>query len=155
MTTSYAYSVMGLSAQAIAGYGTHHPHDPADLLRCVNYCNGRLSTAELRERMAGRSVEWDRLLPEWDRLAALLRLEMEMRTDKTAPLTYNEMRRVINGGTACAACAATGRGAECPKCKGTGRRSGGRCRAEYCYWGADYCAACRGRGFTLPTSKAS
>lgn len=29
---------LGLSAQAIAGYGIDHPWDPADLLRCVNFC---------------------------------------------------------------------------------------------------------------------
>ena len=67
---------LGLSAQAIAGSGSNHPHDPADLLRCVNYCDGRLSTSDLRERMAGRSIYWDRLLPEWDNLVGLLRNEM-------------------------------------------------------------------------------
>jgi hypothetical protein len=139
----------GLSAQAIAGFGRNHPHDPADLLRCVNYCEGHLGTAELRKRMAGRSTEWDRLLPEWDRLVGLLRHEMETRTDGMAPRTYMEMKRVLAAGTACAACDSTGRGEPCIKCKGTGRRSGGRCRAERCFHnGADYCKTCHGRGYT-------
>ena len=139
---------MGLSAQAIAGSGTHHPHDPGDLLRCVTYCKGRITTAALRERMAGRSPQWDRLLPEWDHLVDLLAHEMATRTDDKAPRTYVEMRRVLDGGVACATCDATGRGAECPKCEGTGRRTGGRCRAAGCFRGAAQCPACHGNGYT-------
>ena len=139
---------LGLSASAIAFGGRDHPHDPSDLLRCINYCQGRLSTADLQTRMAGRSPQWDRLLPEWDNLVALLRHEMDTRTDHMAPRTYAEMKRVLNDGIACAACDSTGRGTECAKCKGAGRRAGGRCRAERCYGGADFCPACRGRGYT-------
>lgn len=140
---------MGLSAQAIAGSGKDHPHDPADLLRCITYCEGRYDASELAQRMAGRSKEWDRLLPHWDRLAALLRHEMETRTDRMAPRTYVAMKTVVAGGVECAACDSTGRGEECIKCKGTGRRSGGKCRAEGCWRGASFCPACRGNGFTL------
>ena len=140
--------VLGLSAQAIAGYGRNHPYDPADLLRCVNYCDGRLSTSALRARMTGRSIYWDRLLPEWDHLVALLRHEMETRTDGCATQTYAEMKRLLNNGNRCTSCFGTGQGKACTKCKGTGRRSGGRCRAERCYHGADFCPTCRGRGYT-------
>ena len=143
---------MGLSAQAIATGGRDHPHDLNDLLRCVMYCEGRLSTSALRERMTGRSIYWDRLLPEWGGLVALLRREMESRTDGLAVLTYAEMKRVLHDGISCASCTGTGRGAICTKCKGTGRRSGGRCRAEHCYHGADFCNACRGNGFTTTTT---
>lgn len=140
---------MGLSARAIAGYGLDHPHDPSDLFRCVDYCRyASIATPDLRQRMAGRSIAWDRLLPEWDNLTALLDHEMRTRTDGMAPRTYVEMKRVIHAGTACAACDATGRGAECPKCKGSGRRSGGRCRAPGCHFGATFCTDCRGRGYT-------
>jgi hypothetical protein len=140
---------MGLSAQAIAGSGTDHPWDPGDLLRCVRYCEyAGISTEKLRKRMAGRSPEWDRLLPEWDRLVDLLRNEMDTRTDGTAPLTYVEMRIIRHGGVKCAACGGTGRGEPCPKCKGTGHRCGGRCRAERCARGAHPCTPCRGNGFT-------
>lgn len=145
---------MGLSAQAIAGSGHNHPWDPSDLLRCINYCESRgMGTNALRSRMSGRSIEWDRLLPEWDNLVELLRHEMDTRTDRNAPRTYSEMKRILNGGTACAACDSTGRGADCDKCKGTGRRSGGRCQAERCYRGAYFCPACHGRGYTT-TEKA-
>lgn len=100
---------LGMSARAIAGSGKDHPHDPADLLRCVDYCRqAGLDTADLRRRMAGKSVEWDRLLPEWDNLVALLEHEMATRTDGMASRTYHEMKRVLAAGTACAACDSTG-----------------------------------------------
>lgn len=145
---------LGLSAQAIAGGGNNHPWDPSDLLRCIDYCKGRYSTEQLQARMAGRSVEWDRLLPEWDYLVSLLRHEMDVRTDHKAPETYAAMKRILADGIACAACDSTGRGAECAKCKGSGKRGGGRCRAPKCYRGADLCPACNGRGYTT-TKKAN
>jgi hypothetical protein len=149
-------SQLGLSAQAISGSGNHHPHDPSDLLRCVKYCESRqLTTDQLKSRMAGRSVQWDRLLPEWDNLAELLRHEMDTRTDGMATRTYAEMKRVLNAGVACTACDSTGRGTECVKCKGTGRRSGGRCRAERCFSGADFCPTCAGRGYTITVDAAA
>jgi hypothetical protein len=141
---------MGLSAQSIAdGSGRNYPHDPSDLQRCINYCSGRFGTPDLRKRMTGRSVQWDRLLPEWDRLADLLHHEIDTRTDHMAPRTYAEMKRVLNNGISCADCDSTGRGESCLKCKGTGKRSGGRCRAAHCFGGADFCPTCRGRGYTI------
>ncbi len=139
---------LGLSAQAIAYGGLNHPHDPSDLLRCVRYCDGRITTPELQERMAGRSIYWDRLLPEWDHLVDLLRHEMDTRTDDMAQLTYQGMERVLADGIACPTCNSTGRGTECNKCKGTGRRSGGRCSARRCFSGADFCLTCNGHGYT-------
>ncbi|MET0716384.1 MAG: hypothetical protein ABWY57_15875 [Mycetocola sp.] len=138
----------GLSSWAIEGGGIDHPWDPSDLNRCMRYCDGRLTTEQLRTRMAGRSLAWDRLLPEWDNLTALLRHEMDTRTDGTAPLTYYEMKRVLADGVKCDNCNSTGRGATCVKCKGTGYRSGGRCRARNCARGAAPCPTCSGRGYT-------
>lgn len=145
---------LGLSAQAIAGTGNHHPWDPSDLLRCVNYCATRgITTEKLIERMQGRSVEWDRLLPEWDSLTSLLAEERKSRTDHSAPLTYRAMKRVLAGGVECPSCAGSGRGQECEKCKGTGHRSGGRCRADGCYQGAHLCTSCRGNGYLRKEDK--
>jgi len=139
----------GLSAQAIYGSGKNHPWDPSDLLRCGNFCDSYgLTTEKLRVRMAGRSAEWDRLLPEWDNLTALLRHEMDTRTDRNCPLTYAEMKRVLADGVTCATCASTGRGEPCAKCKGSGKRGGGKCRAAGCYRGAAICSTCRGNGYT-------
>lgn len=147
---------MGLSAQAIASGGRDHPWDPSDLLRCVRYCRAHsIDTDELRRRMAGLSVQWDRLLAEWDDLVALLDHEVATSTDGMAPRTYMAMQRVLAGGEPCAACDSTGRGAVCVKCKGTGRRSGGRCRAAACYRGAAPCPACRGAGHVRPKAVAS
>lgn len=140
--------MLGLSAQAIAGSGNHHPWDPSDLRRCMNYCDGRISTPELQKRMAGRSIYWDRLLPEWDHLVKLLRHEMDTSTNGMAPRTYAEMKRVLANGIACDSCGSTGRGPECVKCKGTGYRTSGRCRAPKCYRGADFCGNCHGNGYT-------
>jgi hypothetical protein len=148
--------VMGLSASAIAHGGRDYPRDPSDLVRCAKYCESRdLSTESLRLRMASRSVEWKRLTDHWDDLVALLKHEVETRTDGMAPRTYAEMKRVLADGVTCAACDGTGRGEECPKCKGTGRRCGGRCRADRCYRGADYCTPCRGHGFTTAATMVS
>ena len=145
---------LGLSAQAIAGGGTNHPWDPSDLLRCVNYCESRgIGTDALRTRMTGRSTEWARLMPEWDNLVELLRHEMDTGDGRTAPRTYAAMKRVLADGIACTECDSTGRGTECAKCKGTGHRSGGRCRADNCYRGADFCPTCNGRGYTTKKEK--
>ena len=139
---------VGLSAQAIGGSGSDHPHDPSDLLRCIVSCDFRgIGTEELRRRVDGHSPQWSRLAAEWDDLVALLRHEVETRTDGLAPATYAAMRRLINDGISCPACNATGRGTECPKCKGTGRRSGGRCRVDNCFRGADFCPTCRGNTY--------
>ena len=146
---------LGLSAQAIAGSGRDHPWDPSDLLRCINYCRSRgFSTDDLRARMTGRSASWNLLLPEWDNLKVLLENEMYTRTDGNAPRTYREMKRVLADGIACPTCDSTGRGTECAGCKGTGRRCGGKCRAKHCFFGADLCVPCNGRGYTT-TKKAN
>ena len=145
---------LGLSAQAISGHGNHHPWDPSDLLRCVNYCAERgITTEALAVRMQGRSTEWDRLLPEWDSLTSLLAEERESRSDHSAPLTYRAMKRVLAGGIKCLLCEGSGRGIECAKCKGTGHRSGGKCRADGCYQGAHLCESCRGNGYLRKEDK--
>lgn len=140
--------VEGLSAKAIAGRGTDHPHDPSDLLRCINYW-GTGRTDELQRRMAGRSIYWDRLLPQWDELVTLLEQEMATATNGRAPRTYFAMKRTIYGGVDCTDCATTGRKDACVKCKGTGRRSGGRCRPCYGSGVETYCPTCRGNGYTV------
>ena len=135
------YRPNGMSAQAIAGLGDSHPHDPGDLLRCVRYCERiGLTTKNLRRRMAGRSIYWDRLLPEWDELVAMLKREMAGQDSWRAPLTYRAMRRLLDDGTKCVACDGSGVGARCGKCKGSGHRSGGICRAPGCNHGFRGCA---------------
>jgi len=90
---------LGLSARAIA-YAGHvdHPHDPGDLKRCVEFCekNG-ITTRQLRKRMAGRSPEWDALLPYWDGLTGMLADEIATRKDGCAPAVYARMRELLDG----------------------------------------------------------
>ena len=90
-------SALGLSAKAIAySSSVDHPWDPSDLRRCLKYCaETGLSTSALRERMSGRSPEWDALLPHWDELAGLLADEINTRTDGTAPATYARMKQLL------------------------------------------------------------
>jgi hypothetical protein len=90
---------LGLSARAIA-YAGHvdHPHDPGDLKRCIDYCRqAGISVADLRKRMAGRSPEWDALLPHWAELVGMLDDEMATRTDGCATATYARMRELLGG----------------------------------------------------------
>jgi hypothetical protein len=90
---------LGLSARAIA-YAGHidHPHDPADLKRCIDYCVTSGITVEgLRTRMAGRSPQWDALLPHWGELAGMLADEMATRSDGCVPLAYARMRDLLDG----------------------------------------------------------
>ena len=138
----------GLSAQAIAGYGTNHPHDPSDLLRCVRFCeSASLTTKDLKRRMAGRSIYWDRLLPEWDELVAMLKRETSGPGAWRAPFTYRAMRRLLDDGIKCTTCDGSGVGAYCEKCRGSGRRTSGTCRAPGCDHGFQGCAECDGRGY--------
>lgn len=87
---------VGASAQAIACTAhTDHPYDPNDLARCLDYCRrAGITTDELRERMAGRSPQWDALLPHWDHLAELLALEGATRADR--PATFVRMRSLLD-----------------------------------------------------------
>lgn len=93
---------LGLSAQAIAySSSVDHPWDPSDLSRCLKYCAGNsISTSALRKRMAGRSPEWDALLPHWDELAGLLADEVDTRTDGCAPATYARMKQLLSEASA-------------------------------------------------------
>ena len=151
----------GISSEAIVTHltgipvgqwgGSDHPHDPSDFRRCQLLLNhvplARLAFSEMRSK----SPEWDRLVDAWDDIHAMSESEvpgyLEGRNGE-APKTYRLMRRVIDGGTTCASCEGTGQAEACPKCKGTGRRCGGRCRADGCARGYRYCRDCRGRGYT-------
>ena len=91
---------LGLSARAIKYAGcVDHPHDPGDLKRCIDYCATHgITTKQLRKRMAGRSPEWDALLPYWDGLAGTLADEIATRKDGCAPATYKRMRELLDTG---------------------------------------------------------
>jgi hypothetical protein len=97
----------GLSSHAIAyafghcasGNTGNHPWDPADLKRCVDYCEETgISTRVLAKKMAPVSPTWAVLVAEWDSLAASLAQEMTL--GDTAPRTYQRMRQLREIGMA-------------------------------------------------------
>lgn len=77
---------LGLSAHAIISGGTDHPHDPSDLLRCLNV--SRCAPKHMRSR----SLEWAALVDHWDELRDLV--EAEKPTGR-APRTYARMRELL------------------------------------------------------------
>lgn len=72
-----------------------HPHDPADLKRCVKLLD---EVPEFRARldlMKLVSVYWTILVENWDELEASLRQEMRD-TPREAPKTYALMKALLN-----------------------------------------------------------
>lgn len=66
-------------------------------LRALTEADVGITTAALRIRMAGRSPQWDALLPHWDELDATLADEIATRTDGRAPDTYASMCTILDG----------------------------------------------------------
>lgn len=153
----------GISSEAIVSrltgvpvgqwHGSSNPWDPSDFRRCELLLR-RVPLARMAlPMMRDVSPTWARLVDAWDDLVALAESEIPGVFDGPwrsgeARRTYAEMQRLIDDGVGCEPCGGTGRGETCPKCKGTGRRSGGRCRAPGCLRGALSCPSCRGRGYT-------
>jgi hypothetical protein len=77
---------MGLSAQAIRGYGRFHPHDPSDLCRCLAIQKNP------PEHMRGVSAEWAILVDHWRELADML---AEEHPSGRAPKTYARMQELF------------------------------------------------------------
>jgi hypothetical protein len=79
------------------GFGPAHPHDPADLDRCLFLL---ALVPELRPRlprMAELSAEWSRLIERWDEIEASHIAEVGLGWTKArrAPKTYALMREVL------------------------------------------------------------
>jgi hypothetical protein len=149
------YYERGLSAEAIASKGAtslDFPHDPGDFRRCENLLRLRPSLrTESLPVLAAKSPTWARLVSAWDEIHALIEREVPDYLSGgrgTAPLAYALMCRVRADGVACTDCSGSGRAEPCAKCKGTGRRCGGRCRADECQQGYHPCRSCRGYGYT-------
>jgi hypothetical protein len=159
-TNWLAFGERGISSEAIVSRltGTRvggfqhfstHPCDPADFRRCQLLLEAH-PLARLKF-MRDVSPQWERLVDAWDEIHEAILAEVPGylgRVSGAAPKAYRLMRRVIDDGITCESCDGTGRADACRKCKGTGSRSGGRCRAEGCYRGYAYCPTCRGAGFT-------
>lgn len=161
-TNWLALGERGMSSQAIVEHLTgvrldrwshgNHPYDPDDFRRCQLLLNAVPLARLMFPTMRECSPKWARLVDAWDEIHLAIQEEapdyLGSPGGKSAPRAHKLMQRVLAGGTACAPCDGSGKAEACPKCKGSGRRAGGRCRADGCAGGRRYCRVCRGRGFT-------
>lgn len=88
---------VAFTALGIAGR-RDHPHDPADLGRCLRLLETIPAIREgFEERMSAISPTWARLAQAWDELEAMMREEVGIHWEKDcrAPLTYKRMRQII------------------------------------------------------------
>lgn len=154
----------GLSSNAIVAHLTgkpigrytpmprDYPHDPDDFRRCQLLLEAVPIARLTFPSMRSVSPEWARLVDAWDDIAAAIEADapgyLRAPHGKSSPRGYRLMKQAINDGLPCVACDSSGRSAPCVKCKGTGKRSGGRCRAKACFDGFFLCADCRGDGYT-------
>lgn len=80
---------------ALGRWSAYHPLDPSDLRRCMlllEQCPELV--APFRERMAGASPVWARMVARWDELIAMLREEMQNPGGR-APRTYAAIKESI------------------------------------------------------------
>jgi hypothetical protein len=161
--TWLAFGERGISSEAIVfkltGYSvggsrwsSTYPRDPADFRRCQLLLNAVPLARLCLPAMRSVSPEWARLVDAWDQIHEAIQSEVPDYLGRwaagSASIGYRLMRRLIDDGIECGDCSSTGRADACEKCKGTGRRSGGQCRASGCWNGYHSCAACRGNGYT-------
>ena len=81
------------------GFGYAHPHDPADLGRCLRLL-AKVPLWALRiPEMAEHAPAWAALVEHWDELAKLLAEELgegwQPGYGKSAPRTYARMREIL------------------------------------------------------------
>ena len=78
---------------------TPHPHDPADLARCLRLLDASPETRARLSELRTASPVWDRLVTAWDDLEAMLRTEIGQTLPERgwrAPKTYEAMKRVLD-----------------------------------------------------------
>lgn len=92
---SSAIKRLGMSAAAIRArqYGLsgqmHHPLDPSDLGRCLDYLDG--GSIDI---MRGATPAWDALIGVWGEITALY-YEEKATGGRTAPKTYAAMKSAL------------------------------------------------------------
>ena len=89
---------------ALGGWRASHPHDPADLRRCVLLLESCPELAARFDEMRRVSPEWERLFDAWPELVATMDAEApgwrEPKARGRAPRTYDRMQRIIHGAEA-------------------------------------------------------
>ena len=99
----------GISANAIASHLSgidcggkssfgNYPHDSADFLRCRKLLKAVPNFKERLHEMSEISPIWAALVEQWDIIDTTLAMEMNSRTDGTAPRTYKMMKDIIENG---------------------------------------------------------
>lgn len=105
----FAHGERGRSSEALArhfaGMGPDrdgwekwaHPHDPADLNRCIKFLDAVPGTRERIGEMARKSKQWAALVKIWPELEAMFRAEIRGQGEYwKARDTYNRMRAVLD-----------------------------------------------------------
>lgn len=84
---------------AMKGWETSHPHDPADLDRCLRLIEEVPELKTLIGRMSGVSEEWRKLISRWDELCAchINEVGLGWTKAKSAPKTYALMQEIFKG----------------------------------------------------------
>lgn len=92
--------VEAVTGERIVRYpGADHPHDPADLRRCVELIRAEpLVSLVFKDAIRNRSPQWSALVDVWDELVDMLDTEMAEGTGR-APRTYARMREVLEAGS--------------------------------------------------------
>lgn len=84
---------------ALDGFGGSHPHDPADLCRCIRLLEACPELWERFDQMATVTPVWARLVTHWHELAQMLDAEIpgwRNGTHGMASRTYKRMKEIIN-----------------------------------------------------------
>lgn len=98
----------GLSSEAIFHFMTlavppqHHPHDPADLGRCLRLLERFPEWKPRMPELAAHDPYWAALLRQWDEIVAAFISEADgslpgKYASWCAPKTYELMRHVLDG----------------------------------------------------------
>lgn len=106
----FANGSTGVSSEAMAcavnclnykrGWGSTHPHDPADFNRCLLFLEAVPEAKDLMYRVAAISEVWARLVTRWSEIESSLLEEVGLNWEKgkylKATRTYSLMKQIIN-----------------------------------------------------------
>ena len=99
----YVSGEKGISSETMAAtaLGKKHdrgypPLDPADLNRCIKLVDTAPEVKEAFPKIAALSKQWKAVIDNWDRLREMFIAEVgyDWSKKKSAPKTYNEMKRI-------------------------------------------------------------
>jgi len=79
--------------------GKEHPHDPADLNRCILLVDAAPGIKAHFDKIAELSSSWARIIAHWEELRDLFIAEVgyNWSTRESAPRTYDRMQEILEG----------------------------------------------------------